>query len=176
MYEGLVTARQRGASAYCLPEPRVLLLGRTDVLRPVLGRDERPTLVGEMQDRITEADFSRPLAFALNLKGLSLRGRYSGLHLQDFPGSLVGVTGELMPGSPSQVEFTFVSETVPKTEQLHEVIEDKLGDMRFRWSANHHLTRALDRVQLSVDNNKVRATAPLPSGRIVLRAFGLFAR
>lgn len=173
MYEGLVMNRQRGASAYCLPEARILLLGHSYLLRPVLVRDERPTLVGDMQDRINEVDFSRPLTFALNLKGLSLRSKSSGIRLQDYPGPLDGVTGKLEPGSPSQVEFTFVSERVPE-DQLYEVIEDKLRDMRFRMSANRRLARALDCVQLSVENNKVRATAPLPSATIMMQAFGAY--
>lgn len=175
MYEGAVLGPQRGAPAFSVPESRVLLLGGGDVLRAVLERDGKPMFMADMEDRIKETDFSRPVAFAMNLKGLRLRGMYSGMRVdvQDVAWSMEGVTGTL--DDAGQVRIAFVAETIPLAEQLRKGIGAKFSDIHRRDSTTK-LSNALDTVQLTTDENQVIATGPAPAAAVVLRAFGIFAR
>jgi len=60
----------RGTSAFCVAESKVVLLGEPDTLRKVLKRDGKPNFSEGMKAAIKEADFSKTIAVAVNVKEL----------------------------------------------------------------------------------------------------------
>jgi hypothetical protein len=170
LYEGpVIGAVHRSAPAFSVPESRVLILGGVDMLRTVLERDKKPGFVGDMQDRIADTDFSKPLAFALNLKGATIKGMLTGFKMD--AGSLEGVVGQIDPGS-SQASITFVMDTVGRAGALHKTIESQLKELKVRRADRQELVEAIEAVQVRTSDNKVIATAPIGPAALVLRATG----
>jgi hypothetical protein len=171
LYEGpVIGAIHRSAPAFSVPESRVLVLGGADVLRSVLERGKKPSFVGDMEDRIADVDFSKPVAFALNLKGASFKGILTGFKMD--AGSLEGVAGQVDPGSPEQATITFTTDTAGRATQLHKTLEAQMKDLKARRVDRPELIEAIEAVRLRTSDNKVIATAPLLQAAQVLRAFG----
>jgi len=171
LYEGpVIGAIHRSAPAFSVPENRVLVLGGTDVLRSVLERGQKASFVGDMEDRIADADFSRPVAFALNLKGASIKGILTGFKMD--AGSLEGVAGQVDPSSPEQATITFVTDTVGRAGLLQKTLESQLKEVKVRRADRQELVEAIDAVRIRTNDNRVIATAPLLQATLVLRAYG----
>lgn len=171
LYEGpVIGAIHRSAPAFSVPESRVLILGGVDVLRSVLERGKKPSFVGDMDDRIADTDFSKPVAFALNLKGASIKGIITGFKIE--AGSLEGVVGQVDPGNPEQATITFVTDTVGRAGLLQKTIEGQFKELKVRRADRQELVEAIEAVQVRTNDNKVIATAPLLQATLVLRAYG----
>ncbi|WP_171474228.1 hypothetical protein [Frigoriglobus tundricola] len=68
----------RGTNAFCVAESKVVLISEPDALRKVLKRDGKPNFSDGMKAAIKEADFSKTIAVAVNVKEIVALGGKGG--------------------------------------------------------------------------------------------------
>ena len=64
----------RGTDAFCVAESKVVLIGELESIRKVLKRDGKPNFSEGMKAAIKQADFSKTIAVAINVKEVLPKG------------------------------------------------------------------------------------------------------
>ncbi len=121
--------------AFCVPDKKVVIVGRTEALRTILQRDKKPVFPEGLQMAMKQADFSKTIAFALDLKaGQSKPGAPGAMPMmgpnpmfQNGLDKADGLAIQAKIGSEVRLDVTVLCRDSKSAEDLHKQIDTALG-------------------------------------------------
>ena len=171
--------------AFCVVSSRLILQGPGDTLQAVLKRGKKPDFGTDFGNIYKEADFSKTLAFAVNVADLASSMKKAGekgnpleslplppgvppLPLEMLEG-VQGVASDVKVGADVTVRATLLCKDAKTAEALRKLAEDGLKTMKeaMKEQAPKDVVDVLEGVKLTVNGKNLASTVTIKVGPIL---------
>jgi hypothetical protein len=161
--------------AFCVPDKKVVIVGKTEALRAVLKRDKKPVFSEGLLAAMKQVDFSKTIAFAMDARtGQSKPGAppaapflgANPLLAQGFD-KADGLAVQSQFGSDVRVDITILCRESKNAEDLHKLIGLSLVGLRKMEGIPREITTLLDPSNFKVTGNNLLYSTTFKVGPLI---------
>jgi hypothetical protein len=160
--------------AFCVPDKKVVIVGKTEALRAVLKRDKKPVFSEGLQTAMKQVDFSKTIAFAMDARASQSKpGAVAGMPMgpermfQESLDKADGLAVQSKIGSDVRLDITILCPNSRNAEDLHKLIGMGLGALKSLPGLSKEVSDLLDPGNFKVTGNNVLYSSTFKVGPLI---------